>query len=103
MKTGGPLIEGFKVYYFLSLKIFIKLLQTSLQIFVSVLLMNCLILNLVHSLLKLRLPEDHLIKKLVERCEELLFKMNAKDLALIVWSQARLKMDYNNPFVKKSL
>lgn len=40
--------------------------------------------------MKLRLPEDYLINGLTNRTEELLLDMTPKDLAVTVWSLARL-------------
>ena len=47
--------------------------------------------QLLYSTVKLRLPEDHLISALTERTEQLLPEMNPKDLAVSIWSLARLE------------
>lgn len=45
---------------------------------------------MLYSIVKLRLPEDHLISALSERALELLHEMTPKDLAVTMWSLARL-------------
>ena len=46
--------------------------------------------QLLYSVVKLRLPEDFLITALTDRSEELLHEMTPKDLAVTIWSMARL-------------
>ena len=55
----------------------------------------------MHSLVKLRLPEDHLITALVEKAEEQLFDMTPKDHALVVWSLGRLNFPRDQLLSKK--
>ena len=46
--------------------------------------------HLLYSVVKLRLPEDHLISALASQSEEQLHEMNPKDLAVTLWALARL-------------
>ena len=41
-----------------------------------------------------------MVQAISTQCEEQLFKMHPKDLALIVWCQARLKFPLKHPFVE---
>ena len=57
----------------------------------------------MHSLVRLRLPEDHLITALVEKAEEQLFDMSPKDIALVTWSLGRLNFPRDQLLSKKVL
>ena len=46
--------------------------------------------QLLYSIVKLRLPENNLINGLTARSEELIDEMQPKDLAVTLWSFARL-------------
>ena len=46
--------------------------------------------QLLYSVVKLRLPEDYLISALTDKSVELINEMTPKDLAVTVWSLARL-------------
>ena len=46
--------------------------------------------HLLYSVVKLRLPDDHLINALTDRIEDLLNELKPKDLAVCLWALARL-------------
>ena len=56
---------------------------------------------IVYSIIRLRLPEDHLITALVEQTEEQLFEMSPKDVALVAWSLGRLNYPRDQILSKK--
>ena len=51
--------------------------------------------------MKLRLPEDHLLSQLVEQAEDQIFDMTPKDIALLGWSLARIKIQWNTPIIRR--
>ena len=55
----------------------------------------------MYSLVRLRLPEDHLITALVEKTESQLFEMSPKDIALVTWSLGRLNFPREQMLSKK--
>jgi hypothetical protein len=55
-----------------------------------------------HSIVKLRLPEDNLIENLTKRCEEKVFDMTPKDIALLGWCISRLDLSPKLPFFQKT-
>ena len=84
-------IEECKVYYGLFMRTLINQHQVKHLNFVSHISSSLFVcLNLVYSIVRLRLPEDHLITALVNRTETQLFEMDSKDIALVAWSLGRL-------------
>lgn len=55
-----------------------------------------------HSIVKLRLPEDNLIDNLTKKCEEKVFDMSPKDIALLGWCIARLELSHEHPLYGKT-
>ncbi len=55
----------------------------------------------MYSVIKLRLPDDNLINVLTDLAEAKIFEMNPKDLALVAWALARLKIPSDSQIVKK--
>ena len=90
------------VYYESSTRVSAKHHQQKLLNYVSVVYW-LIRFAVVHSLVRLRLPEDHLITALVEKAEEQLFDMSPKDIALVTWSLGRLNFPRDQLLSKKVL
>lgn len=94
MIQGSPTAEC-RTYSESLMKALISLAQMELLLSVSVLCFRC---DLVYCTVRLRFPEDHIIKKCIDFITENVTSFDAKDTSLTLWALA--KMHYPSSYVQ---